>query len=43
MAETLPTSEWLHLAKRVPLGRSDRTYHGRENRPNLVLYNNESE
>ncbi len=43
MAETLPTSEWLHLAKRVPLGRSDRTYHGRENRPNLVVYNNESE
>ena len=43
MAETLPASEWLHLAKRVPLGRSDRTYHGRENRPNLVVYNNESE
>lgn len=43
MAETLPTIEWLHLAKRVPLGRSDRTYHGRENRPNLVVYNNESE
>ena len=43
MAETLPHSEWLHLAKRVPIGRSERVYHGRENRPNLVVYNNEAE
>ena len=33
-------SEWLDLAKRVPVGQSRRHYHGAENRPNLVCYNN---
>lgn len=41
--ERLPASEWLHLAKRLPVGRSERVYHGRESRPNLVVYNNEAE
>lgn len=43
MSEMLPPSEWLSQAKRLPVGRSERVFHGREGRPNLVVYNSESE
>lgn len=33
-------SEWLDLAKRVPVGQSRRFRHGAEGRSNLVVYNN---
>ena len=37
---SLHRSEWLDLAKRVPVGQSRRVRHGAESRPNMVLYNN---
>lgn len=43
MSEMLPPSEWLAQAKRLPVGRSERIFHGREGRPNLVVYNSETE
>ena len=36
---TLHQSEWLHIAKRLPVGRTERVYHGAERRPNLVVRN----
>lgn len=35
----LPQSEWLHHAKGVPVGQTDRKFHGRERRPNLIVGN----
>jgi hypothetical protein len=35
----LHPSEWLHLAKKLPVGRTQRVYHGAEKRPNLVVKN----
>lgn len=35
----LHTDEWLKDAKRLPIGRSARVYHGSECRPNLVVKN----
>lgn len=35
----LPHDEWLHLAKRLPVGRTQRFYHRNERRPNLVVSN----
>lgn len=37
----LDTREWLADAKKLPVGRSNRTYHGAERRPNLVVRNEE--
>lgn len=34
------SSEWINLAKKVPCGQSRRHYHGSENRPNLIVFNN---
>jgi len=36
---SLPTSDWLHLAKRLPVGASKRVYHLHEVRANLVVQN----
>jgi hypothetical protein len=33
----LPMEEWLHLAQRLPVGSTSRTFHGRETRPNLIV------
>ena len=35
----LHPSEWLDRAKKLPVGRTERVYHGAERRPNLVLKN----
>ena len=35
----LPDEEWLHHAKRLPVGGRNRLYHRREGRPNLVVGN----
>lgn len=35
----LPDDEWLHIAKRLPVGSRTRVYHRREGRPNLVIGN----
>lgn len=35
----LHPDEWLKEAKRLPIGRSARVYHGAEHRPNLVVRN----
>lgn len=35
----LHPSEWLHLAKKLPVGRTERVYHGAEKRNNLVVKN----
>jgi hypothetical protein len=35
----LPQEDWLHLAKRLPIGQSTRHHHGRERRPNLTVGN----
>lgn len=32
-------ADWLKKAKALPVGRQDRIYHGRERRPNLVIWN----
>lgn len=37
----LHPDEWLKQAKSLPIGRSKRTYHGAEKRPNLVVHNHE--
>ena len=39
----LPIEDWLEAAKATPLGRSRRVYHLNENRPNLVVYNEDGE
>ena len=33
----LPDNEWLHIAQRLAVGSTTRTYHLRERRPNLVV------
>lgn len=35
----LHPDEWLHEAKKVPIGQARRTFHGAESRPNLVVRN----
>lgn len=35
----LPQEDWLHLAKRLPIGGQARHHHGRERRPNLTVGN----
>ena len=35
----LHPDEWLREAKRLPIGRAARVYHGAEHRPNLVVKN----
>lgn len=37
----LPDEQWLHLAKRLPVGGTSRHHHLRENRPNLVVGHDE--
>jgi len=38
----LHPSEWLKEAKQLPVGRTKRTYHGAEKRPNLVIRNTDT-
>ena len=38
----IPTSDWLHLAKRLPVGGTTRVYYQRDTRPNLVIGNSTS-
>lgn len=35
----IPDHEWLDVAKRLPVGMSQRVFHRRENRPNLIIAN----
>ncbi len=37
--DVLHKDEWLREAKRLPIGRTERVYHGAERRPNLVVRN----